>query len=376
MGAAMEFTPPDFVDGNDVETIHARMMEALPEDIDDMPGGFPYDFTMPAAIEKAELVQYHLTRTLQLMFPMWAWGSWLDLHAASAGLVRRPAGRAYGVVLVEGSVGASVPAGTVFSTEATDAAPREYLSVRKSAVGENGTAEVEVEAVEAGIGSNVMAGMVSVISSPVQGITGVVNPEPVRGGTDEEDDESLRERIMEAFASGGTSFVGNISDYLRWAKEVTGVGGAVVVPEWDGPGTVKVIVTDGNGEPANEHIRDEVYRHIVSPDEPLNRLAPIGAAVTVAAPGSVPVSYSVDVVLKEGYELDMVKAVFLDKLKQYYKIAVEEGAVMYNHAASFLYHTEGIRDFRNLKINGGTGNIPLDDSVYPRSVIERFEVMS
>ena len=38
----------------------SRMMNALPEGIDDMPGGFPYDFTMPTAIEKSELIQFHL----------------------------------------------------------------------------------------------------------------------------------------------------------------------------------------------------------------------------------------------------------------------------------------------------------------------------
>ena len=31
-----------------------------------------------------------------LMFPMWAWDDWLDLHAAVAGIERRPAGYASG----------------------------------------------------------------------------------------------------------------------------------------------------------------------------------------------------------------------------------------------------------------------------------------
>ena len=48
-----DFTQPDFMDGCSVEDIHGRMMSNLPGDIDDTPGGFPYDFTMPSAIEKA-----------------------------------------------------------------------------------------------------------------------------------------------------------------------------------------------------------------------------------------------------------------------------------------------------------------------------------
>lgn len=46
-----EFTPPEFVGYSEPEEIQQRMMSELPEGIDDMPGGFPYDFTMPTAIE-------------------------------------------------------------------------------------------------------------------------------------------------------------------------------------------------------------------------------------------------------------------------------------------------------------------------------------
>ena len=38
-----EFLRPDFLDGTSPEEIQERMMNELPADIDDMPGGFPYD---------------------------------------------------------------------------------------------------------------------------------------------------------------------------------------------------------------------------------------------------------------------------------------------------------------------------------------------
>ena len=37
-----EFKNPEFIQHNSAEEIHARMMKNLPEDIDDMPAGFPY----------------------------------------------------------------------------------------------------------------------------------------------------------------------------------------------------------------------------------------------------------------------------------------------------------------------------------------------
>ena len=75
-----EFSAPEFVSGSSAEEIHARMMEALPDDIDDMPGGFPYDFTMPAAMEKDEFINFHMIRALMIAFPQYSWDDWLDLH--------------------------------------------------------------------------------------------------------------------------------------------------------------------------------------------------------------------------------------------------------------------------------------------------------
>ena len=91
---AEEFVTPEFIDNSDPDTIQSRMMNNLPVDISDMPADFPYDFTMPTAIEISRLIQYNLTRTLMLMFPMWAWGEWLDLHGVSAKVTRKQASRA------------------------------------------------------------------------------------------------------------------------------------------------------------------------------------------------------------------------------------------------------------------------------------------
>ena len=44
-----EFEIPDFIENMGPEQIHERMMASLPEDIDKMPGGFPFDYTMPTA---------------------------------------------------------------------------------------------------------------------------------------------------------------------------------------------------------------------------------------------------------------------------------------------------------------------------------------
>ena len=89
-----EFIMPDWLKNQDAETIHRRMMARLPPDIDDTEGGFPWDFTKPTALEKAELLQFHLVETLKIMFPEWSYGEYLDLHAQRVAFEGRAAGDA------------------------------------------------------------------------------------------------------------------------------------------------------------------------------------------------------------------------------------------------------------------------------------------
>ncbi len=371
---AIEFIPPEFVSGNEPDVIQERMMNNLPPDIDNMPGGFPYDFTMPTALEKSELIQFQLVRTLMLMFPMWAWGEWLDYHAKAAGIERRPAGYASGIVTVDGAIGTQIPSGTIFATPATaESSSIDFKTEEPYVIGETGTVDLEVTAVIPGKDSNVPAGTVVLLSKPIKGITSITNNQPITGGTEREDDETLRERIQEANESESTSYVGNDSDYIRWAKEVVGVGAAIVVAEWSGPGTVKLVILDANGQPANETIIREVYNHIICPTDRLQRKAPIGAILTVVAPDVVPISYSGKVILSSGYELALVTEEFKRNLLKYYEMAKNEGVLKYTKLASALSDTNGISDYEDFLINGGTKNIILREDEYPETAEINFE---
>ena len=84
------YTPPEILDDMDEETIRARMLENLPGDIDKTEGGFASDFTFPAAIEKADAMIV-LNEIIQIFFPEWAYGEYLDMHARAAGLSRKSA---------------------------------------------------------------------------------------------------------------------------------------------------------------------------------------------------------------------------------------------------------------------------------------------
>lgn len=363
-----EFIAPSWLNDQDAETIHKRMMEALPADIDDTEAGFPWDLTKPSALEKAELLQFHLVETLKLMFPMWAYGEWLDYHANRIHLTRRPGTPAYGTLTISGLVGTTIPEGFVFAVPAVGNSPAvEFLTEEEVTIDESGTVEVGVVAAEIGLTGNVPEGAVAIMAEPMTGITAVTNTERITGGTVEEDDDSLRERILEAERAGEASFVGCDADYIRWAKEVPGVGEAFVIPQWNPEvkNSVKLVVLDANGEPANERILEEVFNYIISPDDRINRKAPIGAILTVSAPTMVPITYALKATLRAGYDAASVRVAIESDIWNYYVQAKEDNLVKYNEIHAIITRSPGIFDFTDLTLNGKTENIVLKQDEYP-----------
>lgn len=371
---AEKFITPEFVDNSDPDTIQSRMMNNLLVDISDMPADFPYDFTMPTAIEISRLIQYNLTRTLMLMFPMWAWGEWLDLHGVSAKVTRKQASRASGHVTVTGIAGTTIEEGTVFCTEGTtDVESVEFATTEEATIPEQGTVDIPVASVLTGATYNVTRNTVTLQKQPNENITSVTNENPIRGGTDEEDDDTYRERILEKLRSAEVSFVGCDADYVRWAKEVSGVGSAVVEPEWKGPGTVKVVVADPDGSAVGEETLKAVENYIVSPKDRLKRLAPIGASVTISTVQDMTMKYRAVIELESNYSVDNVKETFLSALKTYYRTAKDNEEIRYTVVSALLSNTAGVIDFSGLKINSGTDNIAVAADYYPVTTLSDLD---
>lgn len=366
-----EFIIPDWLKNQDAETIHRRMMAMLPPDIDDTEGGFPWDFTKPTALEKAELLQFHLVETLKIMFPEWSYGEYLDLHAKRVCLTRRAAGYAYAKLEVEGVPGTVIPGGFAFAVPSVNSQPAiEFRTGAEAEIGESGKVTVGALAVLPGASGNVPADSIVLMVTPMRGITAISNPEKASGGTETEDDDSLRARIMEIEQGLDTGFVGCDADYIRWAKEVPGVGNAFVIANWDPAvkNSVKLVVLDANGEPANDHILELVYDHIMSPEDRLSRKAPIGALLTVVAPTMRGITYSFSAALVSGYDAASVEKSIAAAIQQYYIRAKNEGVVQYIRIHAIITQDPGIYDFTSLTMNGGIENIAIALDEYPVTV--------
>jgi uncharacterized phage protein gp47/JayE len=362
----LEFEMPDFLKNNSADEIHERMMNNLPDDIDDMPGGFPYDFTKPAALEKDEIINYHLVRTLMIAFPQYAWDDWLDLHGQQAGLTRNQPEYAYGKVKVSGTPGTQIAAGTVFCTPATDTGPSiEFSSINDAVIGEDGSVLIPVSAVEAGTDSNVAANTVVIMAKPDKAIAEVVNPEEITGGTERESNDDFYDRIAAENSNSRTS-LGNDTDYERWAKQA-GAGDCIVIPAANGPGTVKLVLVDANGQPANEKLVEDVYNYIVSPDDRSKRLLPTACAQLLCeAATTVKVNYTITGLQYDTTtSIEQIKAEFSELVKAIYTEAKSENLIRYNDIRPLITDITGVKDFDTFLIDGGMSNVVLAKEEYP-----------
>jgi len=370
-----EFVMPSFLDGNSAEEIMERMMSNLPEDIDDMPGGFPYDFCMPTALEKQDLVQYEMVECLQVMFSQFAWGAWLDLHARAAGIERKAAVSATATLRVYGDVGTEIPAGSVFCTAATDTTPSvEFATDSPAIITDEGYVDIPITAVEAGVAGNVRAETIIFLANNINGVLSAINPDAATGGADVESDDALRARIDLANGQEGQSFVANDTDYKRWALEVPGIGDAIVVPTWNGPGTVRLALIDTEGNPASEHLVQEVINHIISPNDRSARILPTGTAeLSITPADTVQISYvCTGLIYDDTTTIEQIVEDFKTKVLEEYAEGKERGVLYYNQVRGRITEIAGVADFETFTMNGSEENIDLSITEYPSTFSVSF----
>ncbi|HOL44822.1 MAG TPA: baseplate J/gp47 family protein [Methanothrix sp.] len=125
---------------------------------------------------------------------------------------------------------------------------------------------VDVVAVETGAKYNVAAGAVRLIMTPVTGIDAVVNEYAMQGGTDQEDDESLRQRYIYAPMATSRATVQLVKEHL---EALTDSGGNRIVREAGvrpiGLGDVTITVDPVNGPLDDvDAICDEIRKNIAA----------------------------------------------------------------------------------------------------------------
>jgi uncharacterized phage protein gp47/JayE len=148
---------------------------------------------------------------------------------------------------------------------------------------------LDAQAETPGADYNAVTGAITVLSDVPDGITSVTNPAPFSGGTDLEDYEVYRQRLLDLIRSPAT---GSPSDLKAWAEEIDAVA------------TATVFANDNLGTPTNGHTTVRVVGPngtVVSGPDQTAVLAHLNekdiANVTIHVAGFTAVSVNVTVVL-------------------------------------------------------------------------------
>lgn len=359
---------PDFLQ-EDVDIIHERMLEKAPPGVSTIEGDYFWDNTRPTAEEKAELIQLKLQNILRLAFSQTSYGIWLEYLGECSGVFKNLPTKATGNIKVIGKPGTVISKGKIAGIPATDEKENiEFEFTETKVIDETGIIYVNAQCLKEGTIGNAQPNTITVLITSINGVESITNEEAFKGGTEIEDEEHFQERVMEAEQAEQLS--GADSDYIRWAKEVPGVGYAYVDAEWNGPGTVKVLILDKNGQPATDELIKSVKDYIYPdklPEQNRGGKAPIGAIVTISTPSILAINIQAQFEFEDGYNSVDVLNSLKSKVNTYLSGIKVGGTVLYKAidtiAGSMILSKEGLKDLSNLTVNGGTNNIQLADQV-------------
>lgn len=253
-----------------------------------------------------------------------------------------------GIVIISGREGTSVRKGDLVGTDTVN-----FLILEDKVIDKSGQASVFVSSELEGSAGNVPAGSINRFPAAIDGLIDVYNPDPITNGYDEENDEELIKRYFDKLQRPGKA--GNKYHYEEWAKEVVGVGGVRVKPRWDGPLTVKVVIIDSNRRPADEDLVAAVEGHI-------EEERPFGADVTVVSAASVEINVNVKITKSAHYEKNEVETSIKKKIEEYLQsLAFVSDYVSYARIGGLIIESDGVIDYSDLTVNGGTQNVLIDD---------------
>lgn len=326
------------------ENIMESMLSRVPDGMDKREGSIIYDATAAVAYNLAE-TYYMLQNYLDLVFPDTSAGEFLTRFVKTFNIVRKEATKAarYGIFDTE------IPLESRFSTQGNETLVFAAKELLKS---EDDTFTYLMECETPGKIGNEYAGKLLPIDY-INGLGLAELGEIVTAGTDEESDDSLRERFYAKVQRPSTS--GNANDYYNWAMECVGVGAAKIFPLANGAGTVKVVIASEEKAAVDETLIQDVTKYIES-------VRPIGASVSVVSAIEKTVNVSAKVKLSTETSLGTAQNDFNNAVDKYLQEnAFDAQYISLARMGHLLMGINGVEDFADMTLNGEASNIVLSD---------------
>ena len=285
---------------------------------------------------------------LRQMFPSTAVGEYLDAHAAQRGLTRKVGTKAVGRALfyapAEEHDDVLIPAGTVVST----ADGLRFVADSDTILHDGDLAvTVNVTAAHPGSAYNIIGNRLTVMVTPVMGIESVRNTVSFSGGTDDESDEQLRERIADSFRN--ISNGANAAYYHSVAMSVDGVYTASV----EGASVTL------------DKLRDV--------QAALDEKREVNVDVRAVRATAMSVNLYIRLTAAEGYDFDTVAEKVQAAVTDYINALGVGKDLWLSEVGEVIYHIEGVESYKFLETYGSDREVPPSRYALAGNILVRAE---
>ena len=272
------------------------------------------------------------------MFAQTATGEQLDYLALERGIYRKSAVNSSGTIKFMREVALDydleIPEGTICATNGINSI---RVKTTENAILSAGELSVTVAAQSeiGGASQNTGIGTIKIMVTPPTGITSVTNEVAFVGGIDAENDEELRERLIDSYKniSNGT----NSAFYKSHVLKYDGIYSASVIAKERGVGTVDIYVAAKGGVPSDELI--EEIQSEISEIRELNVDVKVNKATTTEIP------VAVDIVVKTGYSFDEIKEQCATKITEYFNSLQIGDPFLIAALGSLIYNVPGVENY-------------------------------
>ncbi|HFL0606045.1 TPA: baseplate J/gp47 family protein [Listeria monocytogenes] len=352
------------------ENIIESMLESVSDNLDKREGSFIWNALSPAASQVALLYTW-LENAIELVFYDTAPDEYLERAAQPYGILRKQATSAVRVIKGKDDNENTVviPAGSRFFIETENV----YFKVISS-VNTQQLVECEV----AGVVGNSDFSKDTILSlDNIYGLAHVEITDVMIPGSDEEELETFRSRFFAKIQKD--AFSGNKAHYKLWAEEVDGVGKAKIYPLSYGDGTVKVVITDTELQPASEVLVEKVSKHIDPVSQQGEGAAPIGAKIFVESAIWKTIEISGQLSLKEGKSINDVIGEITGEINKLFKsitfLEKEVTTIKLAVISNIIFSAPSVLDNFNIKINDEASNIILGENEVPKLGAFSFDLI-
>ena len=291
-----------------------KMLDNVPDDIDQREGSIVFDALAPAAMAMAQQ-SLTMANIIRQSYIKTSQGEFLDYRAAEHGTARYAATQTEVKAKFLDSDGNAINNVQIGDQFASIGETPIFYTVQK--INDDLTGELTAD--DPGTTANSYIGQILPVTSN-DSLSWAEITEIVAPARDEETDDHLRDRLLKA--DDWVAYGGNVADYLSMLSKISEVGTGQVYPVWAGPGTVKLVILNNDLMPASAELVKKV-KNIIDPEdrEALGYgLAPIDHQVTVVAPSILNVDVESTVTIDSKQNADTVKAKIKDAIENYFEL--------------------------------------------------------